>query len=457
MPTAAAAASTTSSLSSPASSSSSYSASFPFSSSSSSSFDSSSSPPPSVLIFSFGSSRFGQLGLGSLSSAFVPTPTPISSLPSLSSESVSDSGFGSGAGSISIVSLSARSNSAACVTSDGSVFAWGKLSGSGVGTPQRMEKIIGTDGKERKPIGVEVGEKEYAVWTDGGEVWVWNSTQNKPTRIQGELVGKKVIQVSIGRSHLLALTDSGQVFGVGSNKKGSLGLGQTIDEVDTPTRIPIENPISKISAGNYFSLFLEKSGSVWVTGDNSYGTAGIGSLAPLYLNSPTPIPFFSSSSSSRPSLLDISAGEFHALGVSTTGEVFAWGLGSDGQIGVGGKNVHNPAPVKVGGLKELGVKTTKVIAGGGHSAVIGVQGRKEEKDENQQQNELEEHDQLFVWGRGREGQLGRGDQRESVAATRETPVKVEFFNRYNRYNVKKVACGSDFTIVAVQPNTKPND
>lgn len=48
-------------------------------------------------------------------------------------------------------------------------------------------------------------------------------------------------------------------------------------------------------------------------------------------------------------------------------------------------------------------------------------------------------------GRGRDGQLGRGDVVESMAAYRTSPVRVEYFVK-NEIKVSKLALGSNHSI-----------
>lgn len=56
-----------------------------------------------------------------------------------------------------------------------------------------------------------------------------------------------------------------------------------------------------------------------------------------------------------------------------------------------------------------------------------------------------------MFGRGRDGQLGRGDVLESMAAYRTTPQRVEYFVK-NGIKVKKLALGSDHSIALVAIN-----
>jgi alpha-tubulin suppressor-like RCC1 family protein len=50
-----------------------------------------------------------------------------------------------------------------------------------------------------------------------------------------------------------------------------------------------------------------------------------------------------------------------------------------------------------------------------------------------------------MFGRGRDGQLGRGDVIESMAAYRTTPLRVEYFVK-NDIKVSKLALGSNHSI-----------
>lgn len=123
---------------------------------------------------------------------------------------------------------------------------------------------------------------------------------------------------------------------------------------------------------------------------------------------------------------DIVCGEEHAAFLTTSGEVFTWGYGHDGQLGHGAKT-HLSSPKKIEGIKE---RAKKVACGGGHTAV------------------LTESGELYLFGRGRDGQLGKGDSIESVASSKSAPTKVEFFAK-NGMKVIDVAVGSNHTLALI--------
>lgn len=76
-------------------------------------------------------------------------------------------------------------------------------------------------------------------------------------------------------------------------------------------------------------------------------------------------------------------------------------------------------------------KITKVVCGGGHTGIITAEGK------------------LFLFGRGRDGQLGRGDELESMAAYRTEPKQVTAFDKLG-CTVEDVALGNNHCLAKVR-------
>lgn len=87
--------------------------------------------------------------------------------------------------------------------------------------------------------------------------------------------GKINIKNVTGHAHTLILSDSGQVFGCGSNRYGELGLGHK-DDVQTLKKIPIQTPIRKIFSGYFSSFAISESNAVYAWGKNDNYQLGLG-------------------------------------------------------------------------------------------------------------------------------------------------------------------------------------
>ena len=108
--------------------------------------------------------------------------------------------------------------------------------------------------------------------------------------------------------------------------------------------------------------------------------------------------------------------------VTEPGDVFAWGAGFIGQLGLNtGKD--QLLPERVAGREVFGAHMVMVAAGTSHSAGVTADGT------------------LLTWGRGRQGQLGHGDLEDRLRPER---ISRELFGGRP---VLMVACGMEHTMV----------
>ena len=96
-----------------------------------------------------------------------------------------------------------------------------------------------------------------------------------------------------------------------------------------------------VSAGGGHSLALKSNGSVWAWGGDTSGQLGNGSL------NDTAIPI--AVSSLRSGVVAIAAGLNHSLALKSDGSVWAWGNNERGQLGNGTTTGSN-VPLAVSGL-----------------------------------------------------------------------------------------------------------
>ncbi len=86
-----------------------------------------------------------------------------------------------------------------------------------------------------------------------------------------------VVQIAAGKHLSLLLTSDKKVYSFGRNRFGQLGLGLQEDIcISTPTLIPTLNNIIQVSIGFSHCLFLTENGKVYSVGKNIYGQLGLG-------------------------------------------------------------------------------------------------------------------------------------------------------------------------------------
>ena len=88
-------------------------------------------------------------------------------------------------------------------------------------------------------------------------------------------VPSNIIQFVCGREHNLFLDSEGNVFSVGNNYNGFLGLGHNTNQNEL-AKIPNIPPIKTISCVYSSSYLIDFEGNLWNFGDNRYGQLGLG-------------------------------------------------------------------------------------------------------------------------------------------------------------------------------------
>lgn len=141
----------------------------------------------------------------------------------------------------------------------------------------------------------------------------------------------KIFSVAAGKSHTCALqfqssSTTTQAFCWGKNNSGQLGNSSTTDS-SLPVSLGFNEDVSQITSGDNHSCVLTKGGEIYCWGDNSVGQLGLGNTT----SSTTPVKLTS------PALkyVQISAGSNHTCALTEDSQVYCWGLGTSGQLGVG--------------------------------------------------------------------------------------------------------------------------
>ncbi|MDB6173040.1 MAG: rcc [Chthoniobacteraceae bacterium] len=156
-----------------------------------------------------------------------------------------------------------------------------------------------------------------------------------PTAVEtsGVLAGKTIIAVAAGGSHNLALCSDGTVAAWGENFAGQLGNNSTVSS-PVPVAVNVAGLLAgkkvvAISAGIFHSLALCSDGTLATWGSNSDGQLGDGNS----FNRSTPVEVINAGALRGKTVVAMAAGGFHSLALCSDGTLAAWGRNSDGQLG----------------------------------------------------------------------------------------------------------------------------
>ena len=156
------------------------------------------------------------------------------------------------------------------------------------------------------------------------------------------LQGLVVKQITCGGDHSCALSVSGSLYCWGKNNFGQLGIGTTEDSKKPAACITLQNQEAQmVACGHDHTVVLTLDGGVFTFGSGMYGQLGHNCTN----NEARPRKIFEMMGYNAS---QIACGRCHTLVyVPSSGVVYAFGLGANGQQGGGSyKNNQIPAQVK---------------------------------------------------------------------------------------------------------------
>ncbi len=294
-------------------------------------------------VWGWGANAYGQLGDGSTTTRPSPVQVP---------------------GLTGVTAVAAGAYQSLALRSDGTVWSWGFNALGQLGDGTTVERhlpvaVSGFSGVKAVATGVF---HNVALKTDGTVwAWGWNGIGQlgdgttidrwRPVRVAG-LNG--MTSVSAGAYHTVASRGSdGTVWAWGWNRYGQLGEATTVDH-RTPTVVAGLTRVVSVSAGYLHNLALTASGWVFSWGWNGTGQLGDGTTVDRHA------PVIARNLSGGVGA--VSAGPYHSLAITASGKVSGWGFNGLGAVGDGTTTARPVAtPVRGSGT------AVRISAGGFHS------------------------------------------------------------------------------------------
>lgn len=370
--------------------------------------------------------------------------------------------------------LAIGSKSGALINDKGDLYQWG----SGFGGNSKEPTIKGKKLKK-----VQISNETLYVLSDHGEVFylpenfkLQNEIKNiekgwfrfyKANYFKLDVPSKsKIADISAGLQHIVLLDNNGSVFTSATGYEteivksfGQFGLPE-FSQFDKPPKINevydvvllnkymkngqlFNRQIKKISAGDNFTLCLDKAGTVWAFGQNTHGAIGSAiNYDSEIIPYPKEVNFFSThfKRNELPRCINIEAGGDTAFATFTSSNIYelfekslkksnkfdesfnfddldvaednnlhlSWGHGLKGELGLGYfiHGSYEPKKIKVlneikefkeatNTLERIGIKKWTV---GEHHSVVTL-----------------ENNDVYAWGDNEYGQLGNGKRIRSGA------------------------------------------
>ncbi|XP_055468697.1 probable E3 ubiquitin-protein ligase HERC6 isoform X3 [Psammomys obesus] len=247
----------------------------------------------------------------------------------------------------------------------------------------------------------------------------WAAGSPQPCRLEAG-TGVKLLQAASGERHSLLLFSNHRVHSFGDNRWGQLGQKreQSTDQPE-PIQALANIHVDLVSCGKAHSLAVCHKGRVFAWGAGSDGQLGIGefkeiNFMPMKIKALADI-----------KIIQVSCGHYHSLALSEDSQVFSWGNNSQGQLGLGKKFRSQASPQKVKSLE--GIPLAQVAAGGTHSFALSLMGTS------------------FGWGSNSAGQLALSEKNIEVKI-----YKPHSIGALKNLGVVYISCGHEHTAVLTQ-------
>ncbi|XP_042494546.1 ultraviolet-B receptor UVR8-like isoform X7 [Macadamia integrifolia] len=289
------------------------------------------------------------------------------------------------------------------------------------------EKMISATGPDRRVLLLSAGASHSVALLTGNIVCSWGRGEDgqlghgdaedrlSPTQMS-ELDGHEIVSITCGADHTAAYSEAlMQVYSWGWGDFGRLGHGNSSD-LFTPQPIKALQGvmIKQIACGDSHCLAVTIEGEVQSWGRNQNGQLGLGHSEDSLF--PQKVEAFQGQN-----MVLVACGWRHTIAVSSSGGLYTYGWSKYGQLGHGDFEDHL-VPHQLEALQDDFI--SQISGGWRHTMAVTSDGR------------------LYGWGWNKFGQVGVGDN-----VDRCSPVQVKF---PQEQKVVQISCGWRHTLAVTE-------
>ncbi len=287
--------------------------------------------------------------------------------------------------------------SQSCGLSSGTLLCWGQNDEGQLGLGDNINRQSATVVDNNRWLDLAVGEdvtcalkEDRTAWCSGANDWgeLGNGTSNSTSRLV-QTLGEDWRHITAVFFHVCAIRKDATLWCWGDNTEGQLGQGDRNNTRSSPVQVGSATDWMDVAAGQGHTCGIRSPGTLWCWGRNTEGELGQGPNSPIQIRSPVQV-------GSTDDWVQVTSGQDHNCARRKSGELWCWGRGVAGQLGVGG-NTSVDVPTRVGTDQDWAQVSVNTF----HTCGVRDNGT------------------LWCWGRNVEGQLGL-----PPTARLETPTRV---------------------------------
>lgn len=288
-----------------------------------------------------------------------------------------------------VVKVTCGDSHTACLLNDGRVFAWGSFRDSHGNMGLTLE------GNKREPVhllyehkcvSIASGADHLVILTERGHIYTigcaeqgqlgrvslrsagGESRRGKTQLLQAEHVsvksGKVLADAIWATTYCTFLRDktTGKIYGFGLNNYSQLNIGKKSDTMFVARETKFNN-VKELAGGSHHIIILTNDDKMYAIGRKDYGRLGLGQVE-ADVEELTLITALKDKK-----VTQIACGDCTSFAITKDGQVYAWGIGSNSQLGIGGdEDAYEPTLLT--GVQVKDKKVVKVSGGAQHTLFV---------------------------------------------------------------------------------------